>query len=369
MRPCEPLGGTRVHLGSRLPTMKPGLAARRALPPDRTPAPISTAVERPLSISATPESGRTEGRARRVPAVLFVDDRPLVPFVQLAVVLRRSGYRTIRVTTAPRSIGASLTRRIAFDRVLHVRTAALANLDRTLADELLVDVQCSERMAVDVYRALAHRRAAVGATGWRHRTDLVDKWNVVRFLDAVGIAHPDSVAGDTAPAEAVRLLGLPIVVKPRLGAYGQGVVIARSVVELEAHLATTRPDEILLEAFVEGTPANYCAVVGDGAERDMTYRTLRRGENELSASIEIACYRDDALTEIGRKLAAALPCEGLLNVDAIRDAQGRYLVHDVNLRVWGAFFASWNAGYDLTSAYLRWLGDQVRRGAGDAEQS
>jgi ATP-grasp domain-containing protein len=253
--------------------------------------------------------------------------------------------------------------------VLHLQRAALSDLDRILEDELLVDVQCSERLAVDVYRALAHRRAPAGATGWRHRADLVDKWNVVHLLDSVGIDHPDSVAGETPPAEAVAALGLPIVVKPRLGAYGRGVVVAHSLGELEDHLATVRPDEMLLEAFVEGTPANYCAVVGDGAERDMTYRTLRRGSGAWSASIEIACYRDDALTEIGRKLAAALPCEGLLNVDAIRDERGRYLVHDVNLRVWGAFFASWSAGYDLTSAYLRWLGDQVRCLAGDAEQS
>ena len=58
-----------------------------------------------------------------------------------------------------------------------------------------------------------------------------------------------------------------------------------------------------------------------------------------------------------------------VDVDAIRDERGRYLVHDVNLRVWGAFFASRSAGYDLTGAYLRWLSDQVRCLAGDAERS
>jgi hypothetical protein len=349
--------------------MKPGLVARQAAVPQTRPATgVSTNGAAPAPAHGVVEEPRTR-RDRAVPAVLFVDDGPLFPFVQLAVALRRSGYRTIRVTTARRSLGSSLTRRIAFDRVLHLQRATLSDLDRILADELLVDVQCCEPLAVDVYRALAHRPAPVGATGWRHRTDLVDKWKVVRLLDAVGIAHPDSAAGDTPPADAVRALGLPIVVKPRLGARGLGVVVVHSLAELEDHLATVRPDEMLFEAFIDGTPANYCAVVGDGAERDMTYRTLRRGSGAWSPSIEIACYRDDALSEIGRRLAAALPCEGLLNVDAIRDERGRYLVHDVNLRVWGAFFASRSAGYDLTSAYLRWLSDQVRCLAGDAEQS
>src|SRR5580658_110377 len=185
---------------------------------------------------------------RAVPAILFVDDGQLVPFVQLAVALRRSGYRTIRVTTARRSLGSSLTRRIAFDRVLRLERAALSDLDRMLEHELLVDVQCSERLAVDVYRALAHRRAPAGATGWRHRADLVDKWNVVRLLDAIGIDHPESVAGDTPPADAVAALGLPIVVKPRLGAYGRGVMVAHTLGELQDHLATVHPDEMLLEA-------------------------------------------------------------------------------------------------------------------------
>jgi carbamoylphosphate synthase large subunit len=348
--------------------MKSGLASRQPPRPSTQREAVPAGGDPPATTVAR-RGDRAKTRARPVPAILFVDDGPLTPFVQLAVVLRRSGYRTIRVTTTPHSIGSSITRRIAFDRELHVKRAALAGLDHLLAAELLVDVQCSEHVAVDVYRALAHRQAPVGATGWRHRADLIDKWKVVRLLDAVGIAHPDAVAGETPPAEAVQALGLPIVVKPRLGAYGEGILLARTFGELEAHLATVRPADVLLEAFIDGTPANYCAVVGDGAERDMTYRTLRRGEAAWSASIEIACYRDDVFSEIGRKLAAALPCEGLLNVDAIRDAQGRYLVHDVNLRVWGAFFASWNAGYELTSAYLRWLGDQVRRSAGEREQT
>jgi hypothetical protein len=349
--------------------MESGLAARPRPSPTELPEGIPTDCAAAPTTGASRDDHGKPPQARQIPAILFVDDASLTPFIQLAVVLRRSGYRTIRVTTASRSVASSLMRRVAFDRVLYVERAALADLDRLLATELLVDVQCSEHMAVDVYRALAHRQAPVGATGWRHRADLIDKWNVVRLLDSVGIAHPDSVAGETPPSEAVRVLGLPIVVKPRLGAYGEGILVVHSVAELEAHLATVRPDEMLFEAFIEGTPANYCAVVGDGAERDMTYRTVRRGENAWSPSIEIACYQDDAFSEIGRKLAAALPCEGLLNVDAIRDAHGRYLVHDVNLRVWGAFFASWSAGYELTSAYLRWLGDQVRRSAGDAEQS
>src|SRR5580658_10326849 len=73
--------------------------------------------------------------SRRQPSVLFVDDGPLAPFVQLAVMVRRFGYRTIRITTAPRTLGSALTRRVAFDRVLYVQQAGLAELSRLLVDE------------------------------------------------------------------------------------------------------------------------------------------------------------------------------------------------------------------------------------------
>ncbi len=340
----------------------PELAKARALPlhaPLRADVPVPSAEPAPPLLGAPvprPEQGH--------PAVAFVDDGALTPFVQLAVALRRAGYRTVRVTTARRSIGSAFTRRFAFDRLCHVDASEIEALDLLLADEALVDVHCVEGLAPSAYRALDRLPGAPRA-GWRNRGDLVDKANMVRLLRSAGIAHPDTLPGTADPAEAARTLGLPVVVKPRVGAFGRGVFMARSVEELEHQLASVPRQDTQLEAYVEGVPVNYCAVVGAGAERDMTYRTLRRGGGPCSPSSAIECYRDDALSEIGRRLAAVLPCEGFVNVDAIKDARGRYFVHDVNLRVWGALFAAWSAGYDLTGAYLRWLSDQVRRGVGD----
>jgi hypothetical protein len=292
----------------------------------------------------------------------------LVPFVQLAVALCRWGYRTVRVTTARRSLGSSLTARIAFDRVVYLDPTSLQGLDALVADEFLIDVHCAEPLAVEVYESLG-RLPGAAAAGWSHRQELIDKWNVLRLLDAAGIDHPECRSGTTPALDAVAALGLPIVVKPRIGSNGRGVFVAESLEELESYLLARDDTETFFESFVVGTAANYCAVVGDEAERDMTYRTLVRGVEPASPSTEIACYIDDELTAVGRRLASALPSQGLLNVDAIRDSSGRYMVHDVNLRVWGAFFASWSAGFDLTGAYLRWLGDQVRAAVGDQERA
>jgi hypothetical protein len=104
--------------------MKSGLASRQPPRPSTQREAVPAGGDPPATTVAR-RGDRAKTRARPVPAILFVDDGPLTPFVQLAVVLRRSGYRTIRVTTAPHSIGSSITRRIAFDRELHVKRAAL----------------------------------------------------------------------------------------------------------------------------------------------------------------------------------------------------------------------------------------------------
>jgi hypothetical protein len=64
---------------------------------------------------------------------------------------------------------------------------------------------------------------------------------------------------------------------------------------------------------------------------------------------------DPELAESGRRIAAHLGIEGMINVDVIRDAQGRDWVHDVNPRVWGSFAAFRAAGVDFLGAYVDWL--------------
>jgi hypothetical protein len=337
----------------------------------RTPAslpPIEAIA--PSQLTLEMEDARTGRRSMQDPAVLFVDDGLVPAFVQLAVALRRAGYRTIRVTTAGSWSDFLGLRRVAFDRLVRLGSSQIDRLEHTLDTEQIIDVQCTERVAVQTYRSLERSETGRRATGWGARSELIDKLNVAHLLDRVGIPSPAKLDGETMPAEAVRTLGLPIVLKPRVGSSGVGVSIVQTLTELEElYRDIANPGDVFFEAFVDGTPINYAAVVGpDSAERDMTYSTVRRDWRAGSPSIEITCQQDQAFIGIGRQLARALPCQGLLNVDAIRDHTGRYWVHDVNLRVWGAFFASRAVGFDLSAAYVRWLSDQVSGLAGDPER-
>lgn len=330
---------------------------------------MPTWTKQPL-VTLAAQNAQRFPRSGHTPAVVFVDEGLMTPFVQLAVMLRRAGYRTVRVTTSNSPENSFLLRLIAFDRVIHVNSSEFDRLDHVLATERIIDVQCAARLAIATYRALERLPTGHRANGWRSRADLIDKRVVARLLDEASIAHPPSLAGETAPVDAVKALGLPIVLKPRVGSGGIGVSIAQTLAELEElYRGIGDSSSVFFEGFVAGSPVNYGAVVGpDGAERDMTYRTVRRGLRARSPSIEITCEQDETFTAIGRHLAQALSCEGLLNVDAIRDCSGRYWVHDVNLPVWGAFFASRDAGFDLTAAYLRWLSDQTNHSAGNTDR-
>ena len=140
--------------------------------------------------------------------MLFVDDGTLAPFVQLATSLRRSGWRTIRVTTAPRSIGSIYTASFAFDRVAHTDMLGIASLDTLLKGERLVDVHAAEPIAVEAYRSLG-RRPDSSRAGWGNRADLIDKSKVDAAPGRRRHSAPRRTARDDRPGRRGRGPGSP----------------------------------------------------------------------------------------------------------------------------------------------------------------
>jgi hypothetical protein len=57
----------------------------------------------------------------------------------------------------------------------------------------------------------------------------------------------------------------------------------------------------------------------------------------------------------GRKVVHALGLTGIMNINAIRDAQGRDWIHDVNPRAFGSFMGFRPAGVDLLQDYVDWI--------------
>jgi hypothetical protein len=293
-------------------------------------------------------------RSDRPSTVLFVDDYPWDCFFQLAAGVRRAGFRAVRVTTTRPSRAASL----CFHRSVHISSSPdLVQLSSILAGEDIADVQVVESLAVETYNGLAVMPRSRWSHDWTRRAAAVDKLFVSNLLHARGLRSPQVIAAPVAgAAQVVDALGLPVVCKVRIGSGGLGVWIIPTLDALERLLAEgCNSDSYFFEQHIGGRPLQYGAVINSGhVELDVTYETVSR-TGHMGPASEVFCFEDRDLANTGSQVAESLGISGMINVEVIRDAEGRDWVHDVNPRVWGSFASFRPAKLDLLGTYVRWL--------------
>ena len=183
---------------------------------------------------------------------------------------------------------------------------------------------------------------------WNQRAAGTDKLLVSQRLREVGLDVPRVLSGlDADAGRIVRELGLPVVRKLRVGSGGEGMSIVDAREELDALLAEGPPsDRYFFEQFIEGAELQIGGVFGGRENVVVTYETLqRRGAHQPACRIRV--IDDPGLEETGRAVAEALGISGFMNVNLIRDADGREWIHDVNPRVFGSFMAFRRVGVDF----------------------
>ena len=296
------------------------------------------------------------------PAVLFIDDSGWDCFFQLAAGIKKAGIRTVRIT---RSSQSRATSRLFFDRTLHLGgdVSDPIDLPGILEGEHIIDVQTTEAMAVAAGKAFTLLPPSRRTEAWNQRAAGTDKLLVSQRLREVGLDVPRVLSGlDADAGRIVRELGLPVVRKLRVGSGGEGISIVDTREELDALLAEEPPsDRYFFEQFIEGAELQIGGVFGGRENVVVTYETLqRRGAHQPACRIRV--IDDPGLEETGRAVAEALGISGFMNVNLIRDADGREWIHDVNPRVFGSFMAFRRVGVDFQRAYLNWLFDASRRG-------
>lgn len=268
-----------------------------------------------------------------------------------------AGFRTVRVT-----IGR--TNRIAMHLLFH-RTieldsqADLCRLPEILRNESIADVHCLEQFAEATFAALetlpVNQRQS---DRWEARKLLIDKLKVAKRLQDGGILVPDSISCQAVlPRTAIQQLGLPLMLKARVGNAGTGVALVRCEEELVRLVDAEgfTPAANHYERYMVGRPLNFSALAIDGdvivaATHEITDRAGRFGPSCGIYSIE-----DPALEEMGRRTVEVLGLSGLVNIECIRDERGRDWVHDVNARVWGSCAGLRALGVDFIGSYVQWL--------------
>lgn len=302
------------------------------------------------------------------PAVLFCDPAGYEQFDQLAITLRRLGIASIKV--APCAGGPyrapSFMRRLRdrwfYDRRISLGTAAdVAALQAGGLDGLrVVDTLVGESVVAErglddpVLEALGRRSLSFV----RHAPRvLFDKFEVNALLEAAGVRIPPQCSAATfTPAQAVRALGLPLVVKARVGIGGNGVRVARSEAEVEEALHDLCGEDLahgFFQAYVDGQAVGYLGVRGpSGFELEKGYRVTAI-QWALGPSARVTHDDDPALVAAGRGVMEALGCQAFAQIDMIRDAEGKVWPIDANLRPSANTLSFLCLGLDPPEAYAR----------------
>lgn len=289
-------------------------------------------------------------------SVVFVDDGALWhSFQQVAALVRRHGYRTVRITTAETGRIARLVDRLLYnDAVYLTDPAALARLPELVepfrparlcvADTLLdaITDDAIDRLPLDI------------AAGLRVQRRLSDKTAAGALAVERGALVPDQLPGSVPAADAVEQLGLPIVVKANYGAAGSGVRIVHTVAAAEqAAAGMGAAHDFFFQRFVAGQILSYGAMVADeGIVQEMTYQGIDSSSNPTGAPLGYEVIDDPAFAEIGRSVCRSVGTRGPINLQAIRDDDGRHWVIDLNIRPFGGMLNYDQNHIDTAAGYL-----------------
>lgn len=189
-----------------------------------------------------------------------------------------------------------------------------------------------------------------------------DKETVRRLAGDLGIAVPETkVVCDAGQAlEAVRDIGFPVVLKPRMseevGHDGRprstgAPRYASSVPELESAFAdlSRRCSAVLVQGFVEGAGAGYFALLRHGELRaEFAHRRIRDVRPTGSGSaVRESVPVDDELRSAGLRILEALNWHGVAMVEFRRRPDGGLVLLEVNGRFWNSLALALHAGVDF----------------------
>ena len=294
--------------------------------------------------------------------MLFVDENGWDCFFQLAVGLRRAGFRTIRVTTTPFRRAAG---QLCFDRTVGVESAeGLERLPEILDGERIVDMQVVDALSVPAVRGLSGLPEHPSLELWRARAATVDKPFVAGQLRGAGLSSPALIEGGVDdPDEVIEVLGLPVVHKVRTGSGGEGVSVLKSRDEVSAMLRSgVHSDSTFFEQFIEGHHLQFAGVIA--GEARWALRHLRDVDTQgphgsgQRPPVHQRCVDGLGRTRCGR--GARSPWHDQRQHHP--GCRGVDWIHDVNPRAWGSVVAFRAVGIDFLAAYVDFLRGTNRTG-------
>lgn len=190
---------------------------------------------------------------------------------------------------------------------------------------------------------------------YEHFIQIADKWRLYELCGKLGIPAPRTLL--PAPGlDVVGALGLPVVVKPRLGEGSRGLRIVATARELDALLeAPPRvgavPDQghsYVVQEFVRGQVHNVgaCMLRGEPVSMMTQQRVLTRYEFGGSGFVHRTTFEPEIM-EYARAVLAEVSWSGPVLLEFLRDEDGRFYLIDGNPRVWSSTELTVAAGMNV----------------------
>lgn len=297
------------------------------------------------------------------PRVVIVDVHVSDSFREFASALRRRGVDVVLVRPPYVGRGASLKR--AVDRLAGPTVALPAPLDSDHPDAVALRRLLLSAPTVDVHATEPVLAALSGTPEWAANPHLqkvrpglslpavMDKWDVAALAAAAGVDVPEASLD-------LHTEHFPVVVKGRLGAGGMYVRVVDDEQALRRAVEDFDRDGVApyLETYhPHGNGLGTAGVARDGELLVCgSFERRTSPDQPLQPAVAIRAFHDEAAEEATARLVAALGYTGIVCLNFVPDAEGRPLLIDVNLRIFGSWVALDELGVPVLDAYLDLLG-------------
>jgi predicted ATP-grasp superfamily ATP-dependent carboligase len=220
--------------------------------------------------------------------------------------------------------------------------------------DVLLPIRDESVDAVLGERERLERHAAIPYTDRDTLEQGRDKYLTVQAARAVGLAHPQTATPETVDYRALdERFGFPVVVKPRVSAGRQGVVVCddRAAVEDAVERITETFGDVILQEFIPngGERGVYTIYDWDSQRRaTCVQERIRTNPPEGGSSTLRKTIEAPDLIRLGDRLLSSLSWQGLgmaeFRIDP-RDGEPKLL--EINTRPWGSLALSVHAGVDF----------------------
>jgi predicted ATP-grasp superfamily ATP-dependent carboligase len=207
--------------------------------------------------------------------------------------------------------------------------------------------------------------AAVGLPDHEVVRRCLNKLNVIDAAPAAGLGSPETYRCESAyeAATAAGRIGYPVLIKPWTSVVPEGQGIrqhASRLVDDPGELALAVDEfgvPLLVQRRVAGEVHSLAGVRAGGETVAIAFSRYRRtwppDAGNVSCSDTLKVPAD--LRHQVEVLLDELGCEGIFEVELIRDSHGRFTVIDLNPRIYGSLELAIRAGAPLPSIWCDWL--------------